>query len=239
MRVVSLAVCFLFLPGISGCASDDDRAPAADAGEMASAAKTSASTGANEAPMPGEGEVVWADEAFLAAAGVKEGKDVIYLPTPPMVVDKMIEMAQIKADELVYDLGTGDGRIAIAAAQQIGCKVVGYEIDADLARQARENVRKAGLEHLVTIKEQDILETDFSEVDVVLMYLNSQLNVMLIPQFQKMKAGSRIVSHDWGMNGLLENETVIENFMSKVPDFVNLHTLYRWDAPIVVKESAQ
>lgn len=230
MRVVSTAICGLLLLGGAGCAGSTS-APAAN-GESAPAREPAPKTATTD---PVEGEVIWADEAFLTAAGVKEGKDVIYLPTPPMVVDKMIEMAQIGKDELVYDLGTGDGRIAIAAAQQIGCRVIGYEIDAELARQARENVRKAGVGHLVTIEEKDILKLDFSDVDVVLMYLNSELNVRMIPQFQKMKAGSRLVSHDWGMNGLLENETVIENFRSDVPDFVNLHTLYRWDAPIVLK----
>jgi SAM-dependent methyltransferase len=176
-------------------------------------------------------DIVWADEAFFEEAGVKQGQDVIYLPTPPMVVDKMIEMADISESDLVYDLGTGDGRIAIAVAQQRGSKTIGYEIDAALASKARENVRVAGVEHLVTIEEKDILTLDFSQADVVLMYLNTKLNVRLLPQLRKLKDGARVVSHDWGMEDKIQPDLVIENFKSEKPDFVNLHTLYLWKAP--------
>jgi len=183
-----------------------------------------------------KGEIIWADEAFLAEAGVKEGKDVIYLPTPPMVIDKMIEMAEVKKTDLVYDLGTGDGRIAIEVARQTGCRAIGYEIDPELVKQARENVKAAGLEDLVTIEEQDILKLDFRPADVVLMYLDPELNVRLIPQLIQLKDGARIVSHDWGMQDKIVADLVIDDFRSKVPDFVNSHKLYRWTAPLNLKE---
>lgn len=196
------------------------------------AAEAQPNTGADIDPA----DIVWADEAFLNDAGVKEGKDVMYLPTPPMVVDKMIELAKIQPSDLVYDLGTGDGRIAIETAKQIGCKVVGYEIDPELVKLARENVRSNGVEHLVTIEEQDILALDYSDVDVVLMYLDIELNVQLLPQLQTLKPGARVVSHDWGMRGLIESEQVIENFLSKEPDFVNVHNIYLWEAPLRLKQ---
>ena len=184
-------------------------------------------------------EVVWADQAFLEGAGVKPGKDVIYLPTPPMVADKMVELANIKSTDLVYDLGTGDGRIAIAAAKKTGCKAIGFEIDPELVALARENVRESGLGHLVTIEQKDILDLDFSTVDVVLMYLDGDLNVALLPQLAKLKPGARVVSHDWGMGGMIEQEVVIEKFQSKVPDFVNLHTIYMWTAPFRYTDAAE
>jgi SAM-dependent methyltransferase len=177
-------------------------------------------------------EITWAEDSFLEGAGVKAGKDVIYLPTPPMVIDKMIEMADISESDLVYDLGTGDGRIAIAAARSTGCGAIGFELDAELVKLARENVRAAGLEHLVTIEQRDILTVDCSPADVVLMYLNPDLNVRLLPQFEHLRDGARIVSHDWGMQGRVVPDLVVEGFRSEIPDFVNVHTLYRWIAPL-------
>ncbi len=204
--------------------------PAAETGQ-----EPAAKTEAMPEPEADASGVVWADESSLSDT-ILGGKDVIYLPTPPMVVDKMIELAEIQSSDLVYDLGTGDGRMAIEAARQKGCKAIGYEINPDLVKLARENVRKAGLEHLVTIEEKDILTLDFSPADVVLMYLTEELNVRLIPQFQALKPGARVVSHDWGMAGKIEEEFVIENFQSKEPDFVNIHNIYMWKAPMKVKE---
>ena len=222
---------------LAGCQNGDtDRSPAPEAASEPEAATEPAPTEAPTAPDVDPADVVWADEAFLNAAGVKEGKDVIYLPTPPMVVDKMIELANIKPTDVVWDLGTGDGRIAIEAARQKGCKAVGFEIDADLVAQARENVRKAGLADRVSIEERDILTLDFSEVDVVLMFLNPELNVKLIPQLQKLKPGARVVSHDWGMSGKVEDDVVIQQFKSKEPDFINLHSIYMWTAPLRLTE---
>ena len=221
-----------------GCQSatvvSDDRAPQAPA-----AAPEPAAPPPSVPPGIDRDEMVWADEAFLEGAGIKPGKDVIYLPTPPMVVDKMIELANIEPTDVVYDLGTGDGRIAIAAAMKTGCKAVGYEIDPELVAIARENVRKSGVGHLVTIEQQDILELDYSDVDVVLMYLDGDLNVALLPQFRNLKPGARLVSHDWGMRGMIEDDIVIENFVSKEPDFVNLHAIYMWTAPLRFTTAAE
>lgn len=231
---------------LAACTSGEDASPgpAADAPPAdaepttaePSAAEPSAMEPAGgaaetETAMPDRDEVVWADQDFLEQEGVKAGKDAIYLPTPPMVIDKMIELAEIAPDDLVYDLGTGDGRIAIAVAQQVGARTIGYEIDPVLAEKARANVRAAGVEDLVTIEERDVLTLDFSAVDVVLMYLDPDLNLQLLPRLRGLKDGARVVSHDWGMNDEIIADALIEGFKSREPDFLNLHNIYLWRAP--------
>src|SRR5438445_5763984 len=112
----------------------------------------------------------------------KKEPDVIYVPTPQAVVDKMLQMAEVKKGDVVYDLGCGDGRIVVTAAKKYGCKAVGFDIDPDRVKEARENVRKAGVGDLVTIKQEDIFKQDLSKASVVTLYLLPELNVRLIPQ---------------------------------------------------------
>ena len=239
-RILSSVCTGMLLLAGCGPATVDSDGPAQAAPEAtaeADAPSPEARNGTPESIDPDD--IVWADEAFLEGAGIKPGKDVMYLPTPPMVVDKMIALANIESTDVVYDLGTGDGRIAIAAARQTGCKAIGYEIDPELVAIARENVRKSGLGHLVTIEQQDVLQLDFSKADVVLMYLDLGLNVMLLPQLKNLKPGARVVSHDWGMDGMIEDDVVIKNFQSKKPDFVNVHEIYMWTAPLRFTEKWQ
>ena len=127
--------------------------------------------------------------------------DVGFVVTPDPVVAKMVEVAEIRPGDVVYDLGCGDGRIVIAAAKAHGVKAVGIEIDAKVADEARANVKAAGLEHLVTIKQGDIFEEDFGDATVVMMYLLPELNLQLKPKLAQLPAGSRIVSHSFPMKG--------------------------------------
>ncbi len=127
--------------------------------------------------------------------------EVAPIPTPPDVVDKMLEMAGVTKDDVVWDLGCGDGRIVIAAAKKYGCKAAGFEIEPDLVAKSRENARAAGVEELVTIEERDIFTLDLSEATVVTLYLLPQMNEKLVPQIEKMKPGSRVVAHDFGIKG--------------------------------------
>jgi len=154
--------------------------------------------------------------------------DVIFLPTPPEVVDKMLELVQVKKDDLVYDLGCGDGRIVIAAAKKYGCKAVGYDINPVRVKESRENVDANNVGHLVTIEQKDIFELDLSKANVITLYLLPSLNVKLIPQLEKLKPGSRIVSHDFDMHGV-KPEKVIKVY-SEVDE--RQHTVYLWTAPI-------
>jgi SAM-dependent methyltransferase len=138
----------------------------------------------------------------------RERLDTPFIVTPPHIVDQMIALAELQEDDLVYDLGCGDGRILIAAAQQAGCHAVGFDIDADLVRQARENAKSAGVEHLVTVQQRDVLTVDLSEASVVMVYLLPWIMEKLIPQFDAMEPGSRIVSHDFRIAGCEPDKTI-------------------------------
>ena len=123
--------------------------------------------------------------------------DVIYVPTPYEVVDKMFELADVRPGEIVYDLGCGDGRIPIRAAQKFGVRTWGFDINPKRVEESLENVDKSvpNVKNLVTIKLQDIFELDLSKADVITLYLLPTLNVKLIPQLDKLKPGCRIVSN--------------------------------------------
>ncbi len=133
--------------------------------------------------------------------------DIHFVPTPHEVVEVMLRLADVKEDDLVYDLGCGDGRIVIAAAKKVGCKAIGYDIDPKMVEKSIENVKKNNLEHLVTIEEADVFELDLSEASVITLYLLPELNVRLIPQLEQLAPGSRIVSHDFGMAGVQPDVT--------------------------------
>src|SRR6201981_1512159 len=133
--------------------------------------------------------------------GVRE-PDVIFVPTPHEVVDKMLEMADVRPGEIVYDLGCGDGRIPVTAAKKYGSRAWGFDINPVRVKESLENVEKNSVKHLVTIKLQDIFELDLSKADVITLYLLPQLNVQLIAQLDKLKPGSRIVSHHFNMEGV-------------------------------------
>ena len=123
-----------------------------------------------------------------------------FVPTPQVVVDRMLEMAQIQEGDVVYDLGSGDGRIVIAAAKNYGVEAVGFEIDPRLVQQSRERIRKERLGHLAEIRQQDILTVDLTAATVVTMYLFPAVNLLLRPNIQKqLKPGSRVVSHAFDM----------------------------------------
>lgn len=153
--------------------------------------------------VPGSGWRGTSSNAGLAQAqetGLESKKIVPFVPTPQEVVERMLEMAQVKKGDVVYDLGSGDGRIVITAAKKYGVKAVGFEIDPDLIRQSRENIRKEGVGHLAEIREQDIMTVDLSPASVVTMYLLPEVNLRLRPTvWRQLKPGSRVVSHDFDM----------------------------------------
>lgn len=154
--------------------------------------------------------------------------DVIYVPTPHEVVAKMLEMAKVTKDDVVYDLGCGDGRIVVAAAKKFGCKAMGFDIDPKRIAEAKANVKKNKVGKLVTIEQKDIFELDLSKANVITLYLLPSLNVKLIPQLEKLKPGSRIVSHDFDMEGVKPDKVVN---MTSSEDNVE-HTIYLWTVPL-------
>jgi precorrin-6B methylase 2 len=126
--------------------------------------------------------------------------DVPWLPSPLEVVSAMLTLAKVQPGDVVYDLGCGDGRIPIAAARDFGARAVGIELDPQLAKAARENVRAAGVEDRVRILQQDLFESDLREATVVTLYLLSSLNLKVRPKLlRELGPGARVVSHAFDM----------------------------------------
>jgi cyclopropane fatty-acyl-phospholipid synthase-like methyltransferase len=126
--------------------------------------------------------------------------DVFYLPTPQPVVDAMLKMAGVTDKDVVYDLGCGDGRIPITAAQKYGARGVGIDIDPERIKEANENAKLAGVTDKVKFLNQDLFESDFSDATVVTLYLLPSLNEKLMPKLKKeLKPGTRVVSHAFDM----------------------------------------
>lgn len=138
--------------------------------------------------------------AQAAAEPETKTPDVVYVPTPQPVVDAMLKLAKVKEGDVLYDLGSGDGRIPITAARDYGIRSVGIDIDPERVAEARANVEKAGVGELVTIREGDLFEADFSDASVVTLYLLDRLNEKLRPKLlAELEPGSRIVSHAFRM----------------------------------------
>jgi ribosomal protein L11 methylase PrmA len=126
--------------------------------------------------------------------------DIHYVPTPPEVVEEMLRMADIKKGDVLYDLGSGDGRIVIAAAKKYGIRGVGIDIDPDRIKEAKENAEREGVSKLVEFRNEDLFEADFHEATVVTLYLLESLNEKLRPKlWRELKPGTRIVSHAFRM----------------------------------------
>lgn len=149
-----------------------------------------------------------ADKAPYEPTVAQAGKDVIWVPTPNDLVVKMLETAKVTSNDLVYDLGAGDGKIPIQAARQFGARAVGIEFNPDMANLARQNAQRAGVADKVTIVTGDIFEEDFSNATVVTLYLLTTLNLKLKPTLLNMKPGTRIVSNSF-MMGTWEPDAVI------------------------------
>jgi SAM-dependent methyltransferase len=151
------------------------------------------------------------DEVYQPSVG-QAGKDVIWVPTPDTLVTQMLQATKTTKDDLVYDLGSGDGKIPIAAAKQHGAKSVGIEYNADMAELARRNARRAGVDNLVTIITGDIFKEDFSKATVVTMYLLPDLNLKLRPILLKMKPGTRVTSHQFHMGDWDPDDTFTQEY---------------------------
>jgi ubiquinone/menaquinone biosynthesis C-methylase UbiE len=133
-----------------------------------------------------------------------------YIPTPQEAVDKMLEAAHVKPGDVVYDLGSGDGRIVITAARRFGARGVGVEIRADLCQAARERIKSLGLEERVRMVEGSALRVDLSSADVVTMYLLTSSNERLKPNLEKyLKPGSRVVSYEFPIKGWKPVEAIV------------------------------
>lgn len=149
-----------------------------------------------------------------------------FVRSPPDVVDRMLSLARVGPDDIVYDLGSGDGRIVIAAAQKFGAKGVGVDIDPVRIAEAQANAVRAQVQHLVTFKLQDAMETDVSDATVVTLYLLSAQNIRLRPLLtSQLRPGARIVSHNFTMGDWRPD--IVDTFTSVDGQS---RTLYLWNA---------
>lgn len=169
-----------------------------------------------------------ADKTSRAETATPRIPDVVYIPTPDDVVDRMLRLAAVTKDDIVYDLGCGDGRIVIAAAKTYGCRAVGVDIDPLRVDAAKRNVRKHGLEKLVAIRQQNLFEVDLRQATVVTLYLSTRYNTRLVSELDKMKPGSRAVSHLFGIKGIVPDKTVTMRSKHDRHE----HHLFLWNIPL-------
>jgi len=170
----------------------------------------------------------WADKAAEKPSKPARPADCVYVPTPHDVTAKMLELAGVKKTDLVYDPGCGDGRIVITAAKKYGCKGIGFEINPDLVREARQNAKKRQVDHLVEIKQEDIFTLDYSKASVVAMYLLPGMITKLLPRLEQLKPGARIVAHDYFIAGVKADKVVT---LTSNEDNVK-HTIYSYTVPL-------
>ena len=153
----------------------------------------------------------------------------IYVPTPERVVETMLDLTKVGPGDVVYDLGCGDGRIVVEAAKRGVKKAIGVDIDPERIAEARENVRKAGVENRVEIREGDLFEQDFSDATVVTLYLLPDLNMRLRPKILALRPGTRVVSHAFDMG----------DWKPSVVRQVDGKTVYFWTVPARAKAQAR
>lgn len=159
---------------------------------------------------------------FLLLPLLTYSQDVIYVPTSDTVVDAMLKLAKVNANDVVYDLGSGDGRIVIAAAKKYGARGVGIDIDPERISESNENATEAGVTDKVEFIEADLFGSDFSEATVVTLYLLSRLNERLKPMLmEQLQPGTRIVSHAFDMGDWEPDETRV----------IDGTTIYLWTIP--------
>jgi ubiquinone/menaquinone biosynthesis C-methylase UbiE len=168
------------------------------------------------------GRILLAQAATSAAPQQRRYPDVIFVPTPNEVVDKMLELAKVTAKDVVYDLGCGDGRIVITAAQKYGARAVGVDIDPKRIEEATANAKAAKVTDKVRFIEGDLFEANISEATVVTLYLLTRLNEKLKPKLLKdLKPGTRVVSHAFDMGDWKPEQTAS----------VSGSTVYLWRIP--------
>jgi len=161
-----------------------------------------------------------------STAGQWNQYDVPYVSTPYKVVEEMLRIAGVEKDDILYDLGCGDGRIVIMAAKNFGCRCVGVDLDPQRIKESRENAAEEGVENKVKFIQKDLFEVDVSEATVVTLYLLSSVNLKLRPRLmQQLKPGTRIVSHDFSM-GEWEADIKKEVFVGS-----DKHNIYFWVVP--------
>jgi tRNA G37 N-methylase Trm5 len=164
---------------------------------------------------------------YAVAQSDRPTLDVPFVPTPPQVVEAMLQVANVTKDDIVYDLGSGDGRIVITAAKKYGVRGVGYDLDPERVKEARENAQAAGVADKVRFEVQNVFTADFKEATVVTMYLLPTVNLKLRPRLlAELKPGTRVVSHDFDMGDWKPEKTLTIKGAGE-----REHTVYFWVVP--------
>jgi cyclopropane fatty-acyl-phospholipid synthase-like methyltransferase len=158
-------------------------------------------------------------------------EEIPFVPTPVEVIDKMLEMAQVRRNDVVYDLGSGDGRVVIRAAKKYGARGVGIEMDQTLLEKARKSAQAEGVSHLVEFRAEDALKIDLSPATVVTLYMLPWFNEAMKPNFRRyLKPGSRIVAHDFGIEGWTPHKSEkLPEPEKKAGGYVHYHSIYLWN----------
>ncbi len=174
--------------------------------------------------------IVWLPVLFFMLLQLQAGQwyqyDVPYVPTPYEVVEEMLQIAHVSKDDILYDLGCGDGRIVITAAKKYGCRGVGIDLDPQRIKESRENAVKENVKNKVRFIQQDLFEADISEATVMTLYLLSSVNLKLRPRLlRELRPGTRIVSHDFSM-GEWEADLEKDVFVG-----TDRHHIYFWVVP--------
>ena len=160
--------------------------------------------------------------ALPALADKARAPDVVYVPTPQHVVEDMLRLADVRKGDVLYDLGSGDGRIPVTAARRYGVRAVGIDIDPTRIREAQQNAQKSGVTRLVRFRQQDLFQTDLREATVVTLYLLPELNLRLRPRLlEQLRPGTRVVSHQFDMGDWQPDKTLESGSA----------TLYLWIVP--------
>jgi hypothetical protein len=167
--------------------------------------------------------------AVLCAQEVEKPEDLApFYPTPPIVVEKMLTLGELHAGELHYDLGSGDGRVVIMAAQKFGARSVGFEINPKLIEQSRAEILRLNLANLATILQQDLMTADFSKPDLITVYLLPASNRKLAPLLERqMRRGTRVISHDFAFPDWKPEKTITLDVAVDVDGLMHTVYLYR------------
>lgn len=172
-----------------------------------------------------------APATILPAFAQRPLPKVPYVTTPQDIVDRMLSMAKVTRDDVVYDLGCGDGRIVISAARRYGARGVGIDLDPERIQEANANARSAGVQERVRFRQADLFRTDFSPATVVMLYLLFEVNLQLMPQlWRQLQVGARVVSHDFHMGAQWPPEQIVR---------VRDKTLYAWTITEELKQELE
>lgn len=169
--------------------------------------------------------------ALLALTGARAQDEVPFVTSPQPVTMAMLELARVGPDDVVLDLGSGDGRILIAAARRFGARGIGVELSPQLVQESRDNAARAGVAGRTEFRVQDLFETELSVASVITMYLLPEVNLQLRPKLLALEPGTRIVSHDWDMGAWLPERTVVVDAPGKTVGLEKKSRVHLWIVP--------